>query len=502
MPSLIDLDHNAARAQLLRGSSYFRDDLPSYLSFEPILKATEVVLSGDTFLNFRASDPGNAFGVNYEFMANKDGRFAWRPYELIHPAIYVSLVNTICDEKNWTALRKRFESFTDSTVECCSVPLFSDTDLSDTATQVRSWWERNEQRSLSYSLDFSHLLHTDVTDCYGSLYTHSIAWAIHGKDTAKSRRRDYSLVGNQIDSFVQAGRHGQTNGVSQGSMLMDLLAELVLGYVDEEITKGIADRLGSQDDFKILRYRDDYRIFANSDERCETVLKIISAKLLLVGMKLGVSKTVIHRNVVQGSIKADKLAGVALQGIDLENARTMQKELLRLHSFGQQFPNSGALKRLVVDFLDKISTLDQTPDNVEVCVAIATDIGYQSPTTFPAVAGILSHLMRKAKPITKQELWERVRRKMQRVPHNGYLDLWLQRVTQPRSIGLDFESEEPLCKVTQGTPIGLWESNWISSKALKSALDTTTILISDPEDSSELIEPIEVALFYRNSFAY
>jgi len=82
---------------------------------------------------------------------------------------------------------------------------------------------------------------------------------------------------------------------------MDFVAELVLGYVDEQINS----ELGQPTDFRILRYRDDYRIFANNDDRAEEILKIVSQKLMPVGMKLGVSKTVLSRNVVEGSIKQD-----------------------------------------------------------------------------------------------------------------------------------------------------------------------------------------------------
>lgn len=46
---------------------------------------------------------------------------------------------------------------------------------------------------------------------------------------------------------------------------MDFIAELVLGYVDEQIN----NVLGACDDIRILRYRDDFRIFANSDDRAE-----------------------------------------------------------------------------------------------------------------------------------------------------------------------------------------------------------------------------------------
>jgi len=434
MKRLIDFSNDEAKVHFLKGSSYFNVDLPQYISFEPILGQVATVLNGGNYTQFKASNPGDLPNVNYNFIANKDGKFAWRPYELIHPAIYVSLVNAICEEANWESIRTRLSKFEDGVVDYCSAPVMSVDHQTDVATQMKSWWQNVEQRSLTYSLEFSHLLHTDVTDCYGSLYTHSISWALHGIDEAKKNKGKNSLLGNKIDSHIQSSRYGQTNGISQGSVLMDFVAEIVLGYVDERINR----ELGDSRDIRILRYRDDYRIFANSDERVEAVLKIVSDKLRSVGMKLGVSKTFSCRNVIEGSIKPDKLAGIELQDLGNENAKTMQKQLMRLHSFGQRFPNSGALRRLVSEFHSRVSQQTDAPDDLEVQVAIATDIAFVSPSTFPAVAGILSRLISLAPSLKK------VRDKMARVPYNGYLEIWLQRVTQPKAVGIKFESNEPI----------------------------------------------------------
>jgi len=499
MKRLIDLTNEEARAHFMKGSSYFNGNLPGYISFEPILSDVASALNGGNFPQFQAANPALSPNVNYSFIANKDGRFSWRPYELIHPVIYVSLVNVICEGGNWELIMQRFRDFQDGVVYCCSAPVMSVDHQTDAATQVRNWWQSVEQRSLSYSLEFNHLLHTDVTDCYGSLYTHSISWAIHGLGEGKNNRGKNSLLGNKIDSHIQASRYGQTNGIAQGSVLMDLIAELVLGYVDEQINA----ELGECDDIRILRYRDDFRIFANSDERAEEVLKIVSDNLRSVGMKLGVAKTIASRNVVEGSVKPDKLAGIELQDLGNANAKTIQKQLLRLHSFGQRFTNSGALRRLVSEFHTSVSSQKEVPDDLDVQVAIATDIAFVSPATFPAVAGILSHLISLAPDdATKTALWTRVRQKMARVPYNGYLEVWLQRVTQPKAVGIQFESTEPICRIVNGERVNLWSNDWIASEALKKALDVSKIVVGEVEEANEVVQPEEVELFKENAWAY
>ncbi len=500
MKRLIDLSNEEARIHFLKGRSYFNGDLPKYISFEPILNNVSAVLKGGNYDQFKNknANPNELSNVNYNFIANKDGKFSWRPYELMHPAIYVSLVNVICEDTNWESIRAQLKEFEGGLVDCCSAPVMSVDHQTDVATQINNWWQSVEQRSLTYSLEFSHLLHTDVTDCYGSLYTHSIAWALHGLSKAKKEKTNKFLLGNKIDSHIQASRYGQTNGIAQGSVLMDFIAEIVLGYVDEQINL----ELVRGKDIRVLRYRDDYRIFANSDEQAEAVLKIVSDKLRAVGMKLGVSKTYSCRNIVEGSIKPDKLAGIDLQDLGTSNAKTIQKQLLRLHSFGQRFPNSGALRRLVSEFHTNISKQPEAPDDLEVQVAIATDIAFVSPSTFPAVAGILSHLISLAPSEEKVRLWSKVREKMARVPYNGYLEIWLQRVTRPKAVGITFKSNEPICKIVNGESPQLWESSWIASDALKKALDANKIVVADAGEVLEVIQPEEVELFKENAWMY
>lgn len=277
---------------------------------------------------------------------------------------------------------------------------------------------------------------------------------------------------------------------------MDLIAEIALGYVDSLIT----EELIGQADFKILRYCDDYRIFANSDQRCEQILKIVSDKLRAVGMRLGVAKTTSSNNVIEGSIKEDKLSGIGLQDFGETNAKTIQKQLLRLHTFGRKFPNSGALRRLVGDMHVKIANKPQRLDDLKVQIAIAADIAVVSPSTFPAIAATLSHLISCAAVEEKEKLWELIQKKMSRVPYNGYLEIWLQRVTNPLS--LEFDSNEEICKVVNQMPAKLWENSWVTSKALLEALEVTQVLVKAAKDKTETVSPKEIELFTKNAWSY
>jgi hypothetical protein len=370
-----------------------------------------------------------------------------------------------------------------------------------------SWWQEVEQDSLKLSLKFSHLLHTDVTDCYGSIYTHSIPWAIAGKAVAKDLLNINGtepielILGNQIDAIIRDGRFGQTNGIPQGSVLMDFIAEIVLGYVDLLIKDELeaAEKTGP-DDYHILRYRDDYRIFTNSDRLAEKILKIVSASVMEVGMKLGASKTLIARNVVEGSIKPDKLAAIELQDLGTEHAKSIQKQLLRIHAFGQRYPNSGALKRLLSEFHTIAFEKDELHDDLAVQIAILTDIAFTSPSTIPAIAALLSKYLSFATEEDKKVLWEQINKKTSLIPNNGYLEIWLQRIVIPETVNLPFDGEENLCTLVKGKKAVLWDITWVS-KSLRTAMRPSEIIEEDPRKIDTIITREEIELFKRRNFS-
>jgi hypothetical protein len=491
---IIDLEAAAAKAYLEKPECYFRSDFPPYISFESILKDTAAALGADTYLAFQKPKPDRAVdmsGVNYELLSTKDGRFAWRPFELIHPAIYMTLVRIFCEDANWKLIQQRFAELHSGVVECTSFPMASTGKEKHDAVQVRNWWLRYEQRSLELSMGYTHLLKTDVSNCYGSVYTHSIAWALHGYDAAKAAQADKTLLGNQIDFHIRNSRYGQTNGITQGSVLMDIVAELVLAYVDHLI----AGNIRGHKDFHILRYRDDYSIFTLNDQRASEIVRVISDCLRKVGMQLGAGKTTVNGNVIEGSIKPEKLAGVQLEDMDISQAQTIQKQLLRLHAFSRLYPNTGAIKRLADSAFQKISKVSEAPEDLGVQVAIVCDIAVISPGAFPALSGILAKLISLAPEAERPTMWGGVSKKMKRIPHNGHLEVWLQRVTKAKGVGLIFDSDEPICKIVNGENAQLWNNNWISSPELLRALDVNKIVVSNPQDLDPVPDVEELSLF-------
>lgn len=428
--------------------------------------------------------------MNYTFLNNKDGKFAWRPFQLIHPALYVSLVHNITEEPNWNTIVARFGQFASNPkIKCYSIPLESDGTQSDKATTVTQWWQTIEQQSIELALNYEYVLHTDITDCYGSIYTHSVPWAIHTKPIAKlpANRTNYGLIGNLIDKHLRDMAFAQTNGIPQGSVLMDFIAEMVLGYADSEIS--IKIQQANINDYHIIRYRDDYRIFSNNPQDAELITKILTEVLIDLGMRLNAQKTLVSNNVIRDSIKPDKIYWIAQKN----GSKSIQEHLLLIHSLSDKFPNSGSLSKALGKFYNRIKGLTEL-NNVQVLVSILVDIMYKNPRTYPIASAILSKLLSLLNdPAKRNSILQSIMTKFEKIPNTGHIKIWLQRLT----IKIDRAKayDEDLCRKVNDPTIQIWNSDWLNN-SLKTIIDTTLLIDEQViQDIDVVINQTEVQLF-------
>jgi len=491
--SILEMPTREARRFLLKQKSYCKFDLPEYFCFDGLLKGIDRVLEGKSISELRSKSPGprDFDDVNHLILDNKDGRHAWRPQQLIHPALYVSLVHHITDTKHWRKIRTRFAKFRKNPNICClSMPVESLEKTTDKAEQIRQWWSAVEQESLSLALDYKYIIHSDITDCYSQIYTHSIAWAIHTKTTAKKKenRYNHSLLGNIIDDHIQDMRHGQTNGIPQGSVLMDLIAEMVLGYADLKLTQRI-NKLGIEN-YKILRYRDDYRIFVNNPQDGEQILKCLTEVMIGLGLKLNPSKTHLSDQVVRSSIKEDKIDWMCRKQSD----ESLQKHLLIIHNHSVKYPNGGSLMRALSEFHKRIYSLKKHP-RVMPLVSIIVDIAYCNPRTYSVCVAILTKLISLIDPIEeKVVIVEKIKTRFSELPNTGHMQIWLQRISLLFAPEIDFD--EPLCRLINDNAQQVWNSDWISSKRLKRAVSAQKIISRKALAKLEEVEsPEKVELF-------
>ena len=233
---LQSLTEQSARAYIL-GSGYFHDGfvLPGRVN------------PGDFNTNLNPIDWSKKDSVprtnSLDIIVDKADHGV-RRYSLIHPYVYWHLANEFIN--NLGKVKELL--LQNSSVEVYSLPDFS----GDSSYQDWLHFSRIDL-SANFWKEFKFVANADIHNFYESIYTHSIAWAIEGKDVAKSSR-GYELTGNRIDRLFQNAHDGQTNGIPTGNVLSDLAAELILKDIDKLLEPTIVS-VGA----KAYRYRDDYR---------------------------------------------------------------------------------------------------------------------------------------------------------------------------------------------------------------------------------------------------
>ncbi|MEO6109629.1 MAG: RNA-directed DNA polymerase [Candidatus Saccharimonadales bacterium] len=507
---ILELSHDEARNYFLEGDNFVNFDLPTYFNFDPMLtKISEELADKDIRDYYRqihdadgqaigTMKPENYENVNYSLLSNKDGEFAWRPFEIINPVLYVALIHKMTEEANWTSLCERFAELRHPQIACESMPqvAVTQTDDSHKAKQVKRWWTHVEQTSVKLGLKYQYVFDVDVADCYGSIYTHSIAWAMHTKPVMKNNRGDAGYLGNLMDHYIQRMRYGQTNGIPQGSTVMDFIAELVLAYADNELIKLIGER----DDYHIVRFRDDYKIFTNNPELGRDIVKHLSQVLSGLGMKLNTSKTKQQSDPITAAIKPDKLYEL-FNPKDLNNKA---KWLLMIYTASTHYPNSGMVKRQLNRFVKTIQTIQKlnSYEDPEVMISIVVNLAIKNPHTYQISMAAISKLLEFCKKGRQVALVKEIRTKFERVPNSGLLDVWLQRISH--KIDKTITYDEKLTKLIglRSNPGNiLWNASWLET-VMQDLLDIPITNRTTVQKMPTTIPILEVQLFKQVSPFY
>ena len=460
--NILQLDCYKARDFFLKEESYSTLKFPPYIKFNSLIGeiSTELEKSKGIYKKDKNIYPSRYENVNYQLFTNKDGKYAWRLLQLIHPVLYVDLVHKITEENNWDEILSAFSDFQDNTrIVCASLPIVSSAD-NDTKEQVAAWSKQVEQKSIELGLKYDYIFHTDIVDCYGAIYTHSIPWAIHTKEFAKQNRK--KGIGNIIDIALRGMNYSQTNGIPQGSILMDFIAEMVLGYIDECLSNCLDDDMN----YHIIRYRDDYRIFTNSKKDGDMIIRELSKILSELGMRLNGEKTIFSDDVVNSSIKSDKLHQIIN---NYQKQKDIKKQLLVIKNLADNYPNSGALVVALNSFDKDLGCkirnrrikrckffITQTPkvreefeENCSTLVSILVSIALKNPRIYPVFSSILSTIICNLTDEKKKDIIKLVVKKFKNKPNSEYLFLWLQRIAITAKIDIEHNTKLKLFKLVE-----------------------------------------------------
>ena len=142
---------------------------------------------------------------------------------------------------------------------------------------------------------YAYMMVMDITGCFYHIYTHSVAWAVKGKEVAKNSNNKDTFE-NDFDHLMQHSNYNETNGIIVGPEISRIFAEIILQAVDLAIMRQLKEQynysLGR--DYEIRRYVDDSYVYATSREILEHVREVYQEQLAYYKMDINKSKLEFH----------------------------------------------------------------------------------------------------------------------------------------------------------------------------------------------------------------
>lgn len=139
---------------------------------------------------------------------------------------------------------------------------------------------------------YTNLMKMDIASCFYHIYTHTITWAVKGKEQAKNQIGK-STFENDFDDLMQHTNYNETNGIIVGPEISRIFAEIILQRIDVNVVNRLkheqyALRLGR--DYEVRRYVDDHYIYANSKEHLQLILDVYKEELQFYKLFVNESK--------------------------------------------------------------------------------------------------------------------------------------------------------------------------------------------------------------------
>ncbi|HEM8338302.1 TPA: RNA-directed DNA polymerase [Providencia rettgeri] len=120
----------------------------------------------------------------------------------------------------------------------------------------------------------------DIANCFNNIYTHSIEWAIKGKDYSKSTISINQRFPAILDKTMQNSNHSETNGIPVGCEFSRIFSEIILQRIDKNIVNALSIKnIKINEDYAIYRYVDDFILFSKNTDTAEVIYKEISDHL-------------------------------------------------------------------------------------------------------------------------------------------------------------------------------------------------------------------------------
>lgn len=207
-----------------------------------------------------------------------------RPFGIPHPAVYYHVCKYISEI--WVDLQNYFEQATENQGHKIShrhIRKMKDTPM--LFVMNYSKWGKDGSPEPDLLIGKKYQVCADISNCFPSIYTHALSWALVGKEEAKKNIKDPNTWYNKLDRLVRNLKDGETHGLLIGPHLSNLLSEIIFVKIDKEL----------YDNWKYIRNIDDYTCYVSSYEDGQKFLVELSEQLRAYDLHINNKKTVIKK---------------------------------------------------------------------------------------------------------------------------------------------------------------------------------------------------------------
>ncbi len=279
---------------------------------------------------------------------------------------------------------------------------------------------------------FNFLVKTDIKNFYPSVYTHSIAWALHGKEKARKDRFSFNLLGNKLDKLFQCANDGCTNGLPIGSAASDLISEIILAGIDKKTSKILKKE---KVNFLGVRFKDDYYFLCESKADTERIIKVLQTQMQAYNLNLNEEKTKV-RELPEGlfrlwTLEYQKHSLLYKKKISYKKFESTFLAVLRID---KEFPGTGVIDKFLRELFTKRGKLKLNLKKKEIfkVFSLLLLLKERRSKVFPQILAVFETIFDKYE--NKQEeifeplyfaLLKLVESKFKRISENQYDLMWL-----------------------------------------------------------------------------
>lgn len=220
-----------------------------------------------------------------EYRATKFNNVS-RIFSIPHPVGYVQLAE--CMRMSWQDIAKFQNS---------SVSMIRPRAHSDGRIIVMDYenFTRRARRTRDLAFGNRYTVHTDIVNCFPSMYTHAIPWAAIGVDEAKKKTSGGWY--NELDRFARRTVRDETQGIPVGPATSNIIAELMLSTVDSKLSGEFKFERGGADETGMSRFIDDYTYYCDSFDLGQKFLLKLEEELSVYKLRLNPRKTSIRQSI-------------------------------------------------------------------------------------------------------------------------------------------------------------------------------------------------------------